>query len=117
MNRPPPYNIVMRSDELEVEETFSPLTFEPLTNWYHLVLELNSFLVAQTVKDPPVMRETWVRSQGLIPGWEDSPGGGHANPLQYSYLENPHGQRCLASYSPWDRKKLDMTERLSTVLE
>ena len=67
MNLPPPYNIVMRSDELEVEETFSPLTFEPLTNWYHLVLELNSFLVAQTVKNLPAMRETWVRSLG----WED----------------------------------------------
>ena len=23
----------------------------------------------------------------------DSPGGGHGNPLQYSCLENPHGQR------------------------
>ena len=22
-------------------------------------------------------------------GWEDSPGGGHGNPLQYSCLENP----------------------------
>ena len=30
---------------------------------------------------------------GFIPGWEDSPGGGHGNPLQYSCLENPHGQR------------------------
>ena len=25
----------------------------------------------------------------LIPGWRRSPGGGHANPLQYSCLENP----------------------------
>ena len=30
---------------------------------------------------------------GLIPGLERSPGGGHGNPLQYSGLENPHGQR------------------------
>ena len=28
-------------------------------------------------------------------GREDSPGGGHGNPLQYSCLENPHGQRSL----------------------
>ena len=28
---------------------------------------------------------------GLIPGLERSPGGGHGNPLQYSFLENPHG--------------------------
>ena len=27
--------------------------------------------------------------QGSIPGSGRSPGGGHGNPLQYSYLENP----------------------------
>ena len=27
---------------------------------------------------------------GSIPGLGRSPGGGHGNPLQYSYLENPH---------------------------
>ena len=32
---------------------------------------------------------------GLISGSGRSPGGGHGNPLQYSCLENPHGQRCL----------------------
>ena len=37
---------------------------------------------------------------GLIPGSGRSPGGGHGNPPQYSYLENPHGQRSLAGYSP-----------------
>ena len=40
------------------------------------------------VKNPPAMQEpqeTWVRS--LV--WEGSPGGGHANPLQHSCLENP----------------------------
>ena len=41
---------------------------------------------------------------GLIPGLGRSPGGGHVNPLQYSCLENPHGQRSLAGYSPWGRK-------------
>ena len=35
------------------------------------------------------------------------------NPLQDSSLENPHGQRCLAGYSPWACKELDMTERLT----
>ena len=33
---------------------------------------------------------------GLIPGWRRSPGEGNGNPLQYSYLEHPHGQRSLA---------------------
>ena len=51
---------------------------------------------------------------GSIPGLGRSPGGGHGNPLQYSCLENPHGQRSLAGYGPWGHKELDMTERLST---
>ena len=49
-----------------------------------------------------------------IPGLESSPGGGHDNPLWYSCLENPHGQRSLAGYSPRGHKELDTTERLST---
>ena len=49
---------------------------------------------------------------GSIPGMR-SPGGGHGNPLQYSCLENPHGQRSLAGYSPWCHKELDTTEQLS----
>ena len=50
---------------------------------------------------------------GSIPGLGRSPGGGHGNPLQYSCLENPLGQRCLAGYSPWAGKESDMTEQLS----
>ena len=50
----------------------------------------------------------------LIPGLGRSPGRGHGNPLQYSCLEKPHGQRSLAGYSPWGRRELDTTERLST---
>ena len=46
------------------------------------------------------------RDLGLNPGLEDS----HGNPLQYSCLENPHGQRSLAGYSPWGRKESDTTE-------
>ena len=30
---------------------------------------------------------------GSIPGLGRSPGGGHGNPLYYSCLENPQGQR------------------------
>ena len=36
------------------------------------------------------------------------------NPLQYSCLENPHGQRSLAGHSPWGCKELDTTEQLTT---
>ena len=35
---------------------------------------------------------------GSIPGLGRFPGGGHGNPLQYSGLKNPHGQRSLADY-------------------
>ena len=45
-----------------------------------------------------------------------SPGGRHGNPVQYSYLENPHGQRSLGGYSPQGHKELDTTERLTHTL-
>ena len=53
---------------------------------------------------------------GLIPGLGRSPGGGHGNSLQYSCLENIHGQRSLVGYSPWGRKELGMAEQLSATL-
>ena len=31
----------------------------------------------------------YVRGMGSIPGLGRFPGGGHGNPLQHSYLENP----------------------------
>ena len=39
------------------------------------------------------------RDVGSAPGSGKSPGGGNDNPLQYSYLENPHGQRSLVGLS------------------
>ena len=53
-----------------------------------------------------------VRDLGLIPGLGRFPGEGTGNLLQDSCLENPHGQRRLAGYSPWDHKKSDMTVQL-----
>ena len=46
---------------------------------------------------------------GSIPGLGRSAGGGHGNPLQYSCLQNPHGQRNRAGYSPWGDKESDTT--------
>ena len=48
-------------------------------------------LIAQLVKNLPAVQETLVR----FLGWEDPPEGGYGNGLQYSCLENPHGQRSL----------------------
>ena len=43
---------------------------------------------------------------GSSPGLGRPPREGHGNPLQYSCLENSHGQ-SLAGYSPWGHKELD----------
>ena len=50
------------------------------------------------------------REAGSVPGWGRSPGGGHGNPLQYSCLENPHGQRSLMGYIPYGCEESDTTE-------
>ena len=51
-----------------------------------------------------------VKEAGFFSGSGRSPGGGPGNLLQYSCLENPHGQRSLAGYSPQGWKELNMTE-------
>ena len=55
------------------------------------------------------MQETWV---GLL-DWEDPLEEGMTT-HSFFCLENPHGQRSLAGYSPWGYKESDTTERLST---
>ena len=67
------------------------------------------------VKNPPANAGN-IRDAGSIPGLGRSPGGGHGNPFQNSCLENPHGQRSLAGYSPWGGRESDMTERLSPLV-
>ena len=55
-----------------------------------------------------------VRDLGSIPGLGRSPGGSHGNSLQYSCLENPHGQRSWRApvHAGW--QGVWHTERLST---
>ena len=55
--------------------------------------------VALMVKNLPINAGD-LRDVGLVPGLGRSPEGGHGNPLQYSCLEKPHGQRNLVGYSP-----------------
>ena len=62
-------------------------------------------LVAQMVKESACN----ARDLGSIPGSERFLGGGLGNPFQCYYLENPHGQRSLVSYSPQGAES-DMTE-------
>ena len=51
-----------------------------------------------------------ISDKGLIPGLGRYPGEGHGNPLQYSCLENPHGQRSLEGYSAWGCKQSDTSD-------
>ena len=50
----------------------------------------------------------------FVPSVTKSPEVGNDNPLLYSCLENPHGQRSLEGYSPWNCKELDTTEHKHT---
>jgi len=58
--------------------------------------------MAQTVKNWPAMRETWV---GEIPWRREK--------ATHSSVLNPRGQKSLAGCSPCGHKELDTTEQLS----
>ena len=75
-----------------------------LSRYTHLIW---SSQVALVVKNPAANAGD-VRNPGSIPGLGRSPEEGLGNPLQYSWLENPHGQRSLTGYSPWGSKESDI---------
>ena len=66
-----------------------------------------AFLVAQTVKNPPAMWETWVPSLG----WEDPLEKGKDLPTPVFWPREFHG-----FYSPWGHKESKRTDRLSLSL-
>ena len=76
-----PESLVRRHGEEQIQ---------PHTGW------LGGFLGGQVVKNTPAD----TGDPGSILRLGRSPGGGHGNLLQYSHLENPHGQRSLVGYSP-----------------
>ena len=67
--------------------------------------------VAQWVKNPPANGGD-AREPDSILRLGRSPGGGHCNPLQYSCLENAHGQRSLVGCSLKGRKESNMTKAI-----
>ena len=71
-----------------------------------------AFLVAQMVKTMPALWETWIQFLGL----EDSSGGGHGNPLQYSCLENPTDRAGWQVTVLGGHKESDTTEWLALSL-
>ena len=69
-----------------------------------MALAVTAFLMAQMLKNLPVLRKTWVRSLG----WEDPLEKGMATQV---FLPGEfHGEKSLAGYSLWGHKDLDMTE-------
>ena len=58
------------------------------------------------VKNLPVMQETWVQSLD----WEEFPGEGNGNSLQYSCLENSRDRGAWQATVLAGHKELDMTK-------
>ena len=63
------------------------------------------FTGSETVKNPPVIRNTWIRFLGREDPWRR---GWQPTPLLL--LGDFHGQKSLVGYSPWGGKELDKTE-------
>ena len=61
--------------------------------------------MAQTVKNPPAMQETWVQ----FPSWEDP-----LEEVMATHSSILAWRIPLVCYSPWGHKESDMTEQLST---
>ena len=70
---------------------------------YRLFSLLGVFLVAQLVRNPPAMWETWIRYLGC------------KDPLEKKTATHSSlwPGECLGLYSPWGRKESDMTEWFS----
>ena len=64
-------------------------------------------LVVQTVKNLPTMQETQVHSLAQEDSLEEEMA------TNSSTLGEFHGQRNLESWSPWNHRMSDMTERLT----
>ena len=69
-----------------------------------IIVNNRTSIVARLVKNPPAMWETWVRSLD----WEDILEKGQATHSSILAWRIP-----WTVYSPWCRKELDITERLS----
>ena len=65
--------------------------------------------MAQMLKSPPAMQETWAPSLG----WEDTLEEGMAVFLPGEF----HGQNSLVGYSSWSHKDLGMTEQLRHMMK
>ena len=68
-------------------------------------MAVTAFLMAQMLKNLPVLRKTWVRSLG----WEDPLEKGMATQV---FLPGEfHGEKSLVGYSPWGWEEYDTPEQ------
>ena len=78
--------------------------------WMTIYFHMRASLVAQMVKNTPVVLEI----PGSTPGLGRSPGEGNGNPLQYSCLENSKDRGAwwatVHGVATWGRKESDSTE-------
>ena len=115
------YNRLLFSHQKEWNNAIYPLQCRSpwFNSWVGMILWRRNILPTPVFLGFPggsdSTESTWNAGDlGAIPGMGRSPGGGHGNPLQYSCLENPHGQRSLAGCSPCAHKESNMTELLKT---
>ena len=101
-------SIISISDEQLHNSYLRSSDWYNMHSWFELGIGVS--LMAQWVNNSPANAGDGCS----IPGSEWSPGEGNGNPLQYTCLENPHGQRSLVGYSPWGHKELDTAEQVST---
>ena len=94
-----------------LESSVWPLNMTSDTHNIHVNLNFSiGFLGSSADKESSCNAE----DPDLIPGLRRYTGEGIGYPLQYFYLENPHGQRSLAGYRQWGHKESDTAKRLST---
>ena len=73
---------------------------------FFYLLKIRAYMVALTVKNPPAMGKTWVRSLG----WEDPLEEGMETHSSTLALKIPQTEELGASYYPWGHKESGMTE-------
>ena len=107
----PKPGIESRFPVLQVASLSSGPPGKPFMVHLHQVFSINvalwASLVAQIIKNPPAMQETWVQSQE----WEDPLEKGMAT--HYSILAwQIQWTEESVSYNTWDCKELDMTQQV-----
>ena len=78
-----------------------------------LVRKSRASLVAQLVKNPPAMWETWVRSLD----WEESLEKGRGTHSSILIWRIPWEEEPGGLYNPWGHQESDMTEQLTHTIK